>query len=444
MDGSSHLPGDRYVVVGVSRTRQQWFNELARWATMAVAPIDYLKCLSGDEVMAVFGSGRRVSVVLADAGIGDLDRDLIAAVERFGAPCVVVDDGRTRRDWEGLGARSVLPADFDRSALLDVLGRHAVPVDPQRRSSARAVVSAQGRDEQRAITVSVLGGGGCGSSVVAMATAQAMATSGVDTVALLDGARRADLGLHHEIGDVIPGLPDLVEAHRRDEMDPEAVRDMCFDIEARGYSLLLGCRRHRDWTAMPVRSVHAALATVRRSFDVVVLDHDRELDGEAETGSVDLDDRHAIARAAVEQADVVLAVGGPTAQQVHDLVRLLDELLEAGVPAQRVRPVVNRATRSPAARAAITRALAQLADVTDDQLISPPLYLPRVRRLEELHHHARRLPDALCAPLGRLVHHTVAQHGLRTQRQQSGSPIRPGELGLTDAPIRFGSKSEVA
>src|SRR5690606_40195729 len=58
---------DPYVIVGVARTRQGWFSEVARWSTSGAAPVEFLKCLTTDEARALLGSGRRASALLVDA-----------------------------------------------------------------------------------------------------------------------------------------------------------------------------------------------------------------------------------------------------------------------------------------------------------------------------------------------------------------------------------------
>ena len=45
---------DRYVVIGLARSRSRWFGEVARWANAAAAPVDFVKCLTSDEVRDAF------------------------------------------------------------------------------------------------------------------------------------------------------------------------------------------------------------------------------------------------------------------------------------------------------------------------------------------------------------------------------------------------------
>lgn len=420
---------ERYSVVAVARSPQGWFAEVARWATNARVPIELLKCLSAEEVDAVLGSGRRVSALLVDAGLVSVDRDLVGRARDAGTPTIVIDDGRSHRDWESLGAAEVLPAQLDPAQLMEALTRHSRPVTRPDRRIARA--NFDDPDEQPSPLVAVTGGGGTGSSTISVAVAQLLGDltptriDGSPDVVLVDAAPRGDHAMFHDIGDVIPGLPELVDALRLDELDPEELEPFLFDVTPRPYRLLLGPRRPREWVTLRPRNVAATLDVLRRHLGVVVVDHDRELDGEAETGSIDVEELHGVARTVVAHADLVLAVGTSDMKGVHGLVQLLDELDEAGVPAERVLPVVNRAPRGPSGRATITATLARL---TGDQPGPPPVFVPDVRKLEDHHRAVRRLPPALLRPLQRRVVRALDSLGPRVD---ASGPVRlrPGELG---------------
>src|SRR3546814_11682621 len=101
----------------------------------------------------------------------------------------------------------------------------------------------------------------------------------------------------HAARDVVPGVAELVEAHRSGSPGPHEVRDLTWEVGERGYRLLLGLRRHRDWTAIRPRAFDAALAGLRRGFRTVVADIDDALEGEAASGSLGLEARNARARA---------------------------------------------------------------------------------------------------------------------------------------------------
>jgi MinD-like ATPase involved in chromosome partitioning or flagellar assembly len=441
---------EHYVLVGVARARDRWSADLARWSTSGAAPIEFVKCLTADEARAVLGSGRRASALMLDARGPGVDRDLIASAADLDVPTIIVTDRSVHHDWDALGCAAIVDHRLELQPLLDTLARHTVTVDRSRRPG-RASIRRESHGS-RSTTVAVLGSGGSGASTVAMATAQALAQVASDTgrVVLVDGARRGCLAMYHHIGDVIPGLPELVDAHRSDQLDPDEVRRLTYAVPTRGYSVLLGRRRAADWVTLRRRSVDASLDGLARAFDAVVMDLDADLDGQVETGSPDVEDRHAVTLVSLERADLVLVVGRPDLHGIHSLAAILQEVLDAGVPPHRVLPVVTESPRSPAGRASITATIADLADTSaggDGQRMGPVLHLRRVRALDDLHDRVGAFPPALCRPLGRQVLHLLAATGPRP-RHEDQIPIRPGDLATSERPMRFraagGPRSEVA
>lgn len=435
------MSGARYVVVSLTRTRQAWCTEVARWATSGAAPVELVTCMSADEVLAVLGSGRRISALLADAGAPRLDRELIHATAIAGAPTIVVTDGRVQRDWESLGCAAVIGAQFDLDRLLEVLEDRCELVHDDLRVAARVRI-----DEAptgRATTIAVTGPGGTGSSTIAMCIAQSLGDGTTRGVALVDGVRRGDLAMYHDVGDVIPGLPELVDAHRVDTVDPEEIRRLFFRITERSYDVLLGLRRPQDWVSLRPRSVGAALDGLRVAYDAIVVDVDADLEGESATGSIDVEDRHSVTRTATARADLVVVVGTPGLKGLHDLLRLTDELALSGVPAERILPVLNRSTRTPTTRAATTSALGRLAGGPAGPASLPALHLPTCRRLEQAHRQVGRLPERLCRPLGRSVRQVLLDSGPRAAAEAADAAISPGDLGVRSSDRPLGH-SEVA
>src|SRR5690606_7812060 len=159
----------------------------------------------------------------------------------------------------------------------------------------------------------------------------------------------------------------------------------CYVLPARGYDLLLGLRRHRDWTALRPRAVEAALEGLRRAYRVVVADADADLEGEEQCGSTDVEDRNLLARPACAAADLVVAVGVPGPAGLHAQLRVVRDLRDHGVDGRRIVPVVNRAPRSPRRRAEVSSALAALlaAGAPEATLACTPVFLPERRRLAD-------------------------------------------------------------
>src|SRR3546814_3627994 len=84
-----------------------------------------------------------------------------------------------------------------------------------------------------------------------------------ELICLADLALDAEQAMLHAARDVVPGVAELVEAHRSGSPGPHEVRDLTWEVGERGYRLLLGLRRHRDWTAIRPRAFDAALDGLR-------------------------------------------------------------------------------------------------------------------------------------------------------------------------------------
>jgi len=395
---------DRYVVLGLARARAAWFGQVSRWATAAALPIDFIKTVSGEEVRTRLRSGRPFSALLVDGGLAALDRDLIDLAVRNGCAVIAVDDGRSTRSWRDFGVAAVLPADVERGVLLDALRAvaqpiarrddSAVPLDPVEPAPAR----------WRGRSVAVTGSGGVGRSTLAMALTAGLAADPryAGLVVLTDLALHAQQALLHDAGDVVPGVVELAEACRGTALDAAEVRSVCFSVPGRGYDLLLGLRRHRDWTALRPRALAVALDGVRRTYRVVVSDVDPDVEGEAECGSLDVEDRNLLARTALRDAEIVLVVGLPGLAGVHAQLRVVRELVEFGVAGARIVPVVNRAPRGPRQRAELAATLAGTllrAACPGVTLASTPIFVPERRRLDELVRDAAPLPPQIVRPV---------------------------------------------
>ncbi|MFP4312485.1 MAG: hypothetical protein ACLFS9_10975 [Nitriliruptoraceae bacterium] len=435
---------DRFVLLGLARARADWFGAVARWTSGAMLPVDFVRCLSAEEVRARLRSGRAFSALLVDADVPGLDRDLIREAAHAGLAVLVVD-GQGTRSWRDLGAAAVLATAFSRDELLEVLQATADPVGS---ASLQPTAALPRTDEPQAPLVAVCGAGGTGASTVAIALAQGFAATdgpaevlgaGGSTplqVLLADLCRRADQAMLHDTEAVVPSIQELVEAHRTAAPGADEVRAQTFHIEARGYRLLLGLRQPRQWVVLRPRALELTLDALQRTADVVVADTEADVEGEADTGSVDVEERNLLARATLARADLVLAVGTSTMQGVHSLVRTLADLLGFGIPAERVLPVVNRAPRRPRARAEITTAI---ADLVADRIgvsagsLPSPIYLP-VRAVDDALRDGVALPAGFVRPVTRAAIGMLAALGDRERRTEPAPvSVAPGSLaGFTD------------
>lgn len=432
---------DRYVVLGLAGVRAPWFGDVARWTTSATVPADFVKVVSLEEARARLRSGRPFSALLVDAGLAALDRDLVELAAGHGCAVIAADDGRTARAWRDLGVHAVLPPGFGPEQLLDALRAVSRPIvrgDDLVAPTQPALDAGTGAWRGR--LVAVTGAGGVGCSTLAAALCAGLATDPRDRglVVLADLALHAHQALLHDAGDVVPGLLELVEAHRGGVPPPDEVRSLCFTLADRGYDLLLGLRRHRDWTALRPRACEAALDSLRRTYRQVVADVDADVEGEAQCGSTDVEDRNLLARHTLGVADLVLVIGVPGVAGVQSQLRVVRDLLEVGVDAGRIVPVVNRAPRSPRQRAEVGRALTALvASAAPGTVVaSTPVFVPERRRLGEAARDAVVPPSPLVKPL------VGAVRGLLERaRHVQPPPAEPPEPVLV-APGSLGSWSD--
>lgn len=424
------MSDDRWVVLGLAHPRAGWFSELARWSTAAAIPVDFVKCVSPDEVRARLAGGRAYSALLIGGDVAGLDRDLVDATRTTGAAVIVVDPP-ANREWGKIGVNGLLPGSFERGDLMAVLTEHALPIN--RVTPMLSDDDSEPTFDWRGHLIAVTGSGGTGASTVAMATAQALAgdASNAGMVVLADLARNGEQAMLHDARDVVPGVQELAEAHRAGRLGSDEVRSMVFDAAGRGYHLLLGLRRRRDWTAIRPRAFEASLDGLRRSYRFVIADVDNDLEGETETGSIDVEDRNLIARTTIAQADLVIVVATASTKGIHALCRDLRSMRAFGVPTDRLVPVVNRAPRNPRRRAEIGLALDALLDRSDGlDGLRGPVYLPERRDLDDTIRDAVRLPSALTQPLHRLATSTIDALGSRRSMvDDEPVAVTPGSLG---------------
>lgn len=426
------MASDRFVLLGLARPRAAWFSEVSRWATSAIVPAEFVKCVSAEELRARLASGRPWSAVLLDGSISMVDRDLLAAIRDAECAPIVVDDRDGAARWRALGAVAVLPSSFDRSALLEVLDSYASTVG---RATALPIGDAEPAEiaGRGGLLVTVCGPGGTGASTVAAAVAQGIAATGADTL-LADLARNAEQVVLHDVRDVAPSIQELVEAHRNGVPSVDDVRGLTFAVVDRGYALLLGLRQARYWPALRPRAFATAFTSLQRSFRAVVCDVTADFEGESDAGSTDVEDRNLAARTAATSADVVLAVGRPGVKGVHALVRVIVDLAAVGVSPGRVLPVITMAPRSPRARAELAAAVAELSRPALGGASTPsPLFLP-TRSVEAAFRDGAPMPAPLPARLASAVDAVVRHVGPLIRADLEPVAVAPGSLGTFTDP----------
>ena len=424
---------ERFVVLGLGHARSAWFRDVARLAHAGGLPIEFVKCVGHEEARVRLESGRSFSAMIVDAGLAGVDRDLLHSARRQGVEVLVVTDPRSSRDWDALGATAVLAPHFAAAELLETLQATSRPIP--RGMADHVEVSAAVPRWQGAL-VAVTGAPGAGSSTIAAALAQGLARDQgrAGKVLLADLALDADQGLLHHAPDVVPGLPELVEAHRASTLPAGAVQSMVFDVEERGYHLLLGMRRRRGWSALRSRALDAAMTSLQGAYAAVVADISADFDGHHECGSFEVEERNALARNALRRASVAVVVGGASLGAVHGLAGVLRDVCEQGFDAASIVTVVNHAPRSPRERAELTAAVSGLPTLVAASAgrLASPVFVPDRNAVEDAVRGGLPLPSVMTDPVARAV------LAVLTARQAIGGapatvgepmPITPGSLG---------------
>lgn len=428
------MNGERYVVVGLAHVRSGWFTEVARWATSGSLPVEFVKCLSPEELRVRLASGRPFSGALLDGRLPAVDRDLLATLTDLGIPSLVVQTGKDDRDWAMLGGTATLPDPLTRSALLDLLATYCQMIGAVDDAEVDVTAERPASVAWRGRLVAVTGRPGMGVSTLAVALAQDLGDDPryAGDVVLADLARHAHQAVLHDARDVVPGIQELVEAHRSGRPTIEQIRHLSFDVAARRYRLVLGLRRPRDWVTIRSRAFGAALDGLRRSARIVVADTDADLEGESDTGSFDIEDRNLMARATTRSADLVVVVASPSTSGIHGLIGQLEDLRGLGIPGERTLVVMNRGPRLARARAELTRAVASLADAASqaDPYLGP-VYVSERRNVDRLHEDLSRFPPALTEPIGRAVRDLLDRLPTcsTVDTEVEAIPIAPGTLG---------------
>jgi hypothetical protein len=212
--------------------------------------------------------------------------------------------------------------------------------------------------------------------------------------------------------------------------DPDAVRPLVFTIVERHYDLLLGLRRPNEWTTLRPRALAASLGAMRDAYAVTIADVELELDGERETGSVEVEERHVLSRTVLESADQVLVVARADLAGVHRLVGAINELVEFGVSPTTISPILNGAPRSASQRARFTKAVSELTrpTIARSSDLVPPTFVPWRTDVERAHQLGLHLPKALTKPLAgiRLTSSSKRSAG----NEQLPERVMPGSLSM--------------
>jgi hypothetical protein len=245
-------------------------------------------------------------------------------------------------------------------------------------------------------------------------------------------ARRAEQAVLHDARDVVPGIQELVEAYRNGRPSAREIQQQTFHVTDRGYHLLLGLRQPRAWATIRPRAFEATVSGLSTVFDTLICDTDADLEGEADGGSIDVEDRNVMARTIARQADVVFVVGAPGVKGTHALTRVIGDLLAYGVPPEVLVPVVNRGPRRRRMQEELGKALREF--LPPGMALDDPLILPE-RKVDEALRDGIALPVGIVEPLAHAwdhLHRRVqdAPGSDADAYERFPQRIEPGALGV--------------
>jgi MinD-like ATPase involved in chromosome partitioning or flagellar assembly len=308
------------------------------------------RCVDVVELLAVAAAGQGRAALVA-AGLRRLDAD---AVDRLLAADVVPvgvvprGDVPAEEQLRAAGIVHVVPDDADprviASVVAEAVAQHGTPPRPARMfadpltsmpippGAGPAVLS--GASERHGSVIAVWGPTGApGRTTVAVTLADEIARLGVPSL-LIDadvygGTVAAVLGVLDES----PGLAAACRLSGTTRLDAAALAALCWELSPM-LRVLTGIPLAQRWPELRAAAVEPVLAAARSLADFVVLDCGFALETDEELSYDSLAPRrNGATLAALDAADVVVAVGAADPIGMQRLVRGLAELREAGVTA---------------------------------------------------------------------------------------------------------------
>jgi MinD-like ATPase involved in chromosome partitioning or flagellar assembly len=346
---------------------------LGQSATPAAALAVVRRCVDAVELAAVAASGQVVAA-LVDARLRRLDAELVHRISAAGVAVIGVLGADAAGDTERLRAVGIsfaVAAGADPAVFADVvqdaLAEVAVPAGPadafadpagppapggrepaeQPVGSPRVGGASPGTDGrtwtgEQARTIAVWGPAGApGRTTVAVNLAAEIARLGASCL-LVDadvygGAVANVLGLLDES----PGLVAACRQAQANRLDPPALAALCWQIDP-AFRVLTGVARAERWPEIRPSGLQQVLELSHRLAEYTVLDLGFCLETDEELSFDTIAPRrNGATLAALEVADLVLAVGTADPVGMQRLIRGLDELTALQLPGP-VAVVLNR------------------------------------------------------------------------------------------------------
>jgi Flp pilus assembly CpaE family ATPase len=306
------------------------------------------RCYDLGDLLAVAAAGQAEAAVVA-AGTRWLDRDALARLAAAGLAVVGVAPAGDEASEHRLRQLGLVQVAFDGDgpdALVE-RARDALAAEPGEEEATPASpdqVLAGPEGDTRHVLAAVWGPKGApGRTTVAVNLAFEAAATGGEVLLVdadtYDGAVAQTLGFL----DDAPGLGWAARLVSRGELDVLRLWQSVRRAAPGGPRVLPGLPRAELWTEVRPGDWEAMLDLFRVAFGVTVVDAGfcLEEDEELLYDQVRLR-RNAVTRLAVQRADLVVAVARADPVGLHAFIRGYQELRDLGVPAGRIRVVINQ------------------------------------------------------------------------------------------------------
>ena len=361
--------GQRFVLLGLASGAPAWTSTIVRRLEGLGRASEFIACEDAADLFNRLGTGRPFSALLVDHRAVGLDRELISRAADRGCPVVVVGGSPAVARWRSLGASAVISDDLPAEHLAELLQRHARPIRPTDRLSLGVAPPAGPQRGWSGRMVAVTGPGGTGASRLARSLAAGLSRDPRmrGSVLLVDACLEADQAHLHGLDedDNGPDLQAATQAHRGGDPERPALERLLTRPAGRPYRLLPGLRRRRDWPAIGGPSLRATLVNLRRHHLVTVVDVEPLVDLTPPGQAVGPATPGEPCRIVMSLADLVLVAGRPGERGARSTERVLANLADAGVPRDRLLPVVLTEHSGSRRRARRAARLLEHSDASD-------------------------------------------------------------------------------
>jgi MinD-like ATPase involved in chromosome partitioning or flagellar assembly len=364
--------------IAVAVASAQWESALIAALTHPTSSAQVVRrCLDVADLVATSSAGV-VRVVVVSSGLPRLDANVVMMLHANQVAVIGCVDGEASPEalrLRAIGVDEVVSVRGSFAALLACIGAQSVSRDENRVGSSVATTSVT--SVASGALVAVWGPvGSPGRSSVAIALADEVARAGADSLLIDADVYSSSVAQSLGIIDDAPGIAAACRHADSGTLDVAGLAQLCAQV-GHGPRVLTGLPRADRWMELRPSGLVRLWEVARSLSPFVVVDCGFALDHDEDVLFDTLAPRrNAATLTALENADVVVAVGGGEPVGIARLVRGLMDLRDV-VPDAEIRVVVTRVRPEPIGakperqiRAALARhaGVADVVCIPDDRL----------------------------------------------------------------------------